>query len=77
MQVFNACRPRLHVCAKEEVDTDAIKSVLSYGKLMAVEFQSGAMRASSGIALPEMGGKASALFSCGGCLQVRAEMRDW
>ncbi len=33
-----------------------MKKVFPYGQLLPIEFQSGGMRASSGIALPEMGG---------------------
>lgn len=45
---------------QEEVDVEAIRKVFPYGQLLPVEFQSGGMRASSGIALPEMGGVAYA-----------------
>lgn len=48
--------------AQEEIDVDAIKSVFPYGQLLPIEFQSGGMRASSGIALQEMGGKASRIM---------------
>ncbi|CAM9114579.1 unnamed protein product [Ectocarpus sp. 12 AP-2014] len=41
--------------AEEEVDVEEIKKVFPYGELLPIEFQSGGMRASSGIALPEMG----------------------
>ena len=70
--------PRLSpvsLLSQEEIDIDAIKSVFPYGELLPIEFQSGGMRASSGIALPEMGGKVSTLLICGG--RVRTEMCDW
>lgn len=38
------------------MDVEEIKKVFPYGELLPIEFQSGGMRASSGIALPEMGG---------------------
>ena len=37
---------------------EAIKRVFPYGQLLPVEFKAGAMRASSGIELPEMEGNA-------------------
>lgn len=39
------------------MDVEAVKSVFPYGQLLPVEFQVGGMRASSGIELPEMGGR--------------------
>ena len=45
------------------MDVEAIKKVFPYGQLLPVEFQAGGMRASSGIELPEMGGKALRITS--------------
>lgn len=64
-----------HKHAQEEIDIDAVKSVFPYGNLMPIEFQSGGMRASSGIALPEMGGEGQGCLPTGGGVsRVLAEM---
>lgn len=42
---------------QHDVDIEAVKKVFPYGQLLPIEFQAGGMRASSGIELPEMGGK--------------------
>jgi len=43
--------------AADEIDLDAVAAVFPYGQLLPIEVVHGGMRASSGIALPEMGDK--------------------
>ncbi|CAN0300951.1 unnamed protein product [Pylaiella littoralis] len=55
---------------EEEVDVEAIKKVFPYGELLPIEFQPGGMRASSGIALPEMGDKNDDMVIAISCVTV-------
>ena len=50
-------RVQIGVPSPETVDANAIQTVFPYGKLLPLEVIEGGMRASSGIALPEMGDK--------------------
>ncbi|CAM9239442.1 unnamed protein product [Scytosiphon promiscuus] len=55
---------------EEDVDVEEIKKVFPYGVLLPIEFQAGGMRASSGIALPEMGDKNDDMIIVISCVTV-------